>query len=83
MPIIARWRIPPESSWGTGWRAGSRAGIVYRAQPVDGPRPSALAGSCRGASRHLGELPADPLVGLNEVIGSWNTIAMEVPRRWR
>ena len=80
MPIMARWRMPPENSCGycraralgLGMRtARSRstaravAGLAV-AGPGGGGRP-------RRAARR------SACVGLNEVIGSWKTTASEVP----
>ena len=81
MAIIARWRIPPESSWGC-WRirrsgegmptrrsiSSARARPCAREAPRCRRGPSAICSPMRSA-------------GLSEVMGSWNTIAIRSPRR--
>ena len=57
---------------------------VDGAQAVDGAVVRLPIGSCRGDSgppRRAARRSCR--VGLNEVPGSWNTIDIEVPRRWR
>ncbi len=79
MPIIARWRIPPENSCGycltrvaaSGMRTAvsrstARAVASRRVMPWWWVATSASWAPMRR-------------VGLNEVIGSWNTMASEVP----
>jgi hypothetical protein len=79
MPIIARWRMPPENSWGycrtrlsaSGMRTAVKRSTA-RAIASRRVRPwwwVATSASCAPMRR----------VGLNEVIGSWKTIASAVP----
>ena len=83
MPIIARWRMPPENS--CGYWCARRSGSEIRtarsrstARASAGLRPRPWWWRATSAS-----WPPMRRVGLNEVIGSWNTIASEVPSRCR
>ena len=59
MPIIARWRIPPENSWGYWCARRSGVGDPHRPQPVDGTGQRRLAAETMVVAGHLGELAAD------------------------
>ena len=65
-------------------RAALGRGHPDRAQPVDGPIERATPATGPGAARAT-SASWRPIrwVGLNEVIGSWNTIANELPSRCR
>ena len=83
MPIIARWRMPPENSCGYwcarrsgSWMRTARSRSTARASGLPPAHALVVPGD-------LGELAAHPPVGLNDVIGSWNTIASDVPSRCR
>ena len=79
MPIIARCRMPPENSCGycraRRAAAGTRTAVsrsIARANAARRDRPwccSDTSASCRPTRR----------AGLNDVIGSWNTMASDVP----
>ena len=83
MPIIARWRIPPENSWGY-WCARRSGSVIRTARNRSTARARAALRPSPWWWRDTSASWA-PMrrVGLNEVIGSWNTIAREVPRRRR
>ena len=59
MPIIARWRMPPENSWGYWCARRSGVGDPHRPQPVDGTGQRRLAAEPVVVAGHLGELAAD------------------------
>ena len=81
MAIIARCRMPPENSCGY-WRRPRSAASAIRtdSQPLDRAVERLAAAHARGACVAT-SASWRPIrwVGLNDVIGSWNTIASEVP----
>ena len=81
IPIIARWRTPPENSCGY-WCAAAQA---RESGPRACGRPRgarALTRSSPGGGRPLGELSAHPPGRVEgEVIGSWKTMASDVPEQ--
>ncbi len=83
IPIIARCRMPPENSCGYCRTRRSAAG-TRTARSRSTARASAWLRVMPWCSRAT-SASCDPTrcVGLNDVIGSWNTIANEVPSRCR
>ena len=81
MAIVTRWRMPPDSSCGY-WRS-RRSGSGMPTDFEEQRTACALASSFEQAEvvpQRLGDLAADRITGLSEVIGSWNTIAISVPQ---
>ena len=74
MAIIARWRMPPENSCGY-WRARRSAAGTRTARSRSTARANAGRGQAVVLRGDLGELAPIRRVGLNEVIGSWKTMA--------
>jgi hypothetical protein len=78
--IITRWRIPPESRWGycanRSWAAGSRTSSISSIA-----RSWAAALESRACIRTASVICAPTrIVGFSDRVGSWKTIAIEVPR---
>ena len=83
MPIIARWRMPPENSCGY-WCARRSGSGMRTARSRSTARASAALRPMPWWWRATSaSWPPIRRVGLNEVIGSWNTIASEVPSSCR
>ena len=81
--IITRWRIPPESWWGY-WRKRSRA-AGRRTSSISSTARSCAAALLTSSCRLIASVICGPIrsVGLSDRAGSWNTIAIWLPRTTR
>ena len=84
MAIIARWRMPPENSWGSSSTRWSGCGMPTRPSISIGPGPRLPACSAPSWIRAISAI-CRPTVctGLSAVSGSWKIIAISPPRTER
>ncbi len=80
MPIAARWRMPPENSCGY-WRARRSGSAIWTARSRSTARSSAALRLIRWwTSETSASWRPTRSAGLSADIGSWKTIASDVPR---
>ncbi len=83
MAIITRWRMPPESWCGYSFTRRSGLGMwtilsISTVLSIAARRP-------RPSCRRMASAICSPIVktGFSEVIGSWKTIEISLPRTFR
>ena len=83
MAIMTRWRMPPGQLVGVLAQAGARLGDPDLREQVDGAACGRPAGNAQVVAHGCDHLRPTVRTGFSDVMGSWKTMAICGPHRWR